>query len=60
VSLNVELLPLFFPLTAGISILGPAIAIGFYELGRRRAAGLNVSWRHGTVAPTSTVLPPAG
>jgi len=46
VSFNVALLPLFFPLTAGVSILGPAVALGFYELGRRREAGLNVSWRH--------------
>jgi uncharacterized membrane protein len=46
VSLDIELLPLFFPLTAGISILGPAVALGFYELSRRRDAGLNASWRH--------------
>src|SRR5580658_4380868 len=46
VSFNVELLPLFFPLAAGISILGPAVALGFYELGRRREAGLNASWRY--------------
>lgn len=45
VSFNLALLPLLFPLIAGISILGPAVALGFYELGRRRDAGLTVSWR---------------
>ncbi|MHB8530452.1 MAG: DUF2189 domain-containing protein [Caulobacteraceae bacterium] len=40
------LLPLFFPLVAGLSILGPAVASGFYEIARRREAGLDSSWRH--------------
>jgi uncharacterized membrane protein len=43
---NVQLLPLLFPLVAGLSILGPAVASGFYELARRREAGLESSWRH--------------
>jgi len=47
ISFNVQLLPLLFPLIAGISILGPGVALGFYELGRRREAGLDASWRHG-------------
>ncbi|MDB5483593.1 MAG: hypothetical protein JWO83_4646 [Caulobacteraceae bacterium] len=47
ISFNVRLLPLLFPLIAGISILGPAVALGFYEIGRRREAGLEASWRHG-------------
>ncbi|HEV2365222.1 MAG TPA: DUF2189 domain-containing protein [Caulobacteraceae bacterium] len=40
------LLPMFFPLVAGLSILGPALASGFYEIARRRDAGLDASWRH--------------
>ena len=40
------MLPLFFPLVAGLSILGPAVASGFYELARRREEGLDASWRH--------------
>jgi uncharacterized membrane protein len=47
ISFNVQLLPLLFPLIAGISILGPGVALGFYELGRRRESGLDASWRHG-------------
>jgi uncharacterized membrane protein len=42
---NQSLLPLLFPL-AGLSILGPAVAGGFYELARRREAGLESDWRH--------------
>ena len=43
---NRSLLPLLFPLVAGLSILGPAVASGFYELARRREAGLQSNWRH--------------
>ena len=43
---NSRLLPMFFPLVAGMSILGPAVASGFYELARRREAGLEAGWIH--------------
>ena len=46
IAIDVQLLPFFFPLAAGLSILGPAVASGFYELARRREAGLEASWRH--------------
>ena len=41
-----DLLPMFFPLVAGLTILGPAVATGFYVIARRREAGLEASWRH--------------
>jgi uncharacterized membrane protein len=46
VTLNDPLLPLFFPLVAGLSIAGPAVASGFYELARRREEGRDSSWWH--------------
>ena len=37
---------LLFPLFAGLSLLGPLVATGFYELAKRREAGLHANWRH--------------
>jgi uncharacterized membrane protein len=46
VTFNEPLLPLLFPLVAGLSIAGPAVASGFYELARRKEEGLEASWWH--------------
>lgn len=43
---QMSILPLIFPLVAGSVLLGPAFASGFYELARRREAGLDARWRH--------------
>ena len=59
---NRSLLPLLFPLVAGLSILGPAVAAGFYELAKRREAGQEPGWRHffapyaGPAAPSLLAL----
>jgi uncharacterized membrane protein len=46
VALDRNLLPILYPLAAGLTILGPAVASGFYELARRRECGDDPTWRH--------------
>lgn len=41
-----DVLPLVFPLLAGYTLIGPLVALGVYELSRRREQGLDVSRWH--------------
>lgn len=45
-AVNASFVPMVFPAVAGLSILGPAVSAGFYELARRRDSGQDLTWIH--------------